>query len=346
MNPVDWAALSDEQLLERRIRGLQLTLEGSGLERLIKQLRDELSARELTFHPACHLGDEWFVPEGIPVLFIPFYLVHPRLRELEERQMQELEGGTDAWFMKLIRHETAHAYSYAYALYRKRKWQETFGLASTPQSDFYHPRPYSRSYVRHLPDWYAQNHPDEDFAETFAVWLTPGLDWRRQYQGWKALEKLEYVDRLMHSIAGQSPVHDPEYHVSDLDCLNVKLRNYYLRKRRRYEDEFPDFHDPDLRRLFPESASAAGIVSADLYLQRVRPQLMDAVCDWSNQGRHRVTQLLARLIQRCRDLGLYVQPDHAKLPFEIAAFITTLVMNHRFTGKFKRARASSHLHRP
>ena len=25
----------------------------------------------------------------------------------------------------------------------------------------------------HLDPWYAQSHPDEDFAETFAVWLTP-----------------------------------------------------------------------------------------------------------------------------------------------------------------------------
>ena len=81
-------------------------------------------------------------------------------------------------------------------------WMQHFGLASTEETDTYRPRPYSRSYVIHLDDWYAQSHPDEDFAETFAVWLTPDLNWRGLYTGWKALQKLEYVDELMRSIAG------------------------------------------------------------------------------------------------------------------------------------------------
>ena len=84
----------------------------------------------------------------------------------------------------------------------------------------------------HLDDWYAQSHPDEDFAETFAVWLTPGLDWRERYKGWKALQKLEYVDELMRSLAGKPPLHPPEYRVADHDCLNVKLKTYYARKRK------------------------------------------------------------------------------------------------------------------
>src|SRR2546423_4250749 len=188
MEATDWASLSDEQLLERRISKLGLKLEGSGLEPLIKQLYDELSAKGLVFHPACHIGDEWFVPIGIPAIFIPFFLVHERLRALERTMMLEVEGETDEWFMKLIRHEAAHAYSYAYQLQRKKKWQQLFGRTSdegTP--NFYRPRPFSRSYVMHLEDWYAQSHPDEDFAETFAVCLTPGLDWRNQYAGWRAL---------------------------------------------------------------------------------------------------------------------------------------------------------------
>ena len=42
---------------------------------------------------------------------------------------------------------------------------------------------------------YAQKHPDEDWAETFAVWLEGG-PWRRRYRDWQvALAKLEYVDR-------------------------------------------------------------------------------------------------------------------------------------------------------
>src|SRR5215208_4768038 len=232
MEAADWASLSDAELFERRISSLGLRLEGTALEPLIRQLYDELTAKGLVFHPPCHVGDEWFVPVGIPAIFIPFFLTHERLRKLERKMMLEVEGETPGWFMKLIRHEAAHAYAYAYQFFKKRPWQRTFGRSSnddTPQ--FYRPRPYSRSYVVHLDDWYAQSHPDEDFAETFAVWLTPGLNWRERYQGWKALQKLEYVDELMQSLAGRPPSHQPKYRAADYDCLNVRLKTHYARKR-------------------------------------------------------------------------------------------------------------------
>ena len=267
MEAADWASLSDQELLERRISKLGLRLEGTALEPLIRQLYDELSAKGLVFHPPCHIGDEWFVPVGIPAIFVPFFLVHDRLRALERTMMLEVEGETTEWFMKLIRHEAAHAYSYAYQLPRKKKWQQTFGRTSREETpDSYRPRPFSRSYVVNLDDWYAQSHPDEDFAETFAVWLTPGLDWRTRYAGWKALQKLEYVDELMRSLAGKPPVHAPEYRAADYDCLNLKLKTYYARKRKLYEDTYPDFYDADLRQLFAAPAGP-GRITASAYLR-------------------------------------------------------------------------------
>src|SRR5438034_1188041 len=223
MEPADWAFLNDAELLERRISSLGLQLEGTTLEPLIRQLYDELSAKGLIFHPPCHIGDEWFVPIGIPAIFVPFFLVHDRLRTLEQTMMLEVEGGTKDWFMKLMRHEAGHAYNYAYHLPRNQKWAQIFGQTSDDETpDSYRPRPFSRSYVVNLDDWYAQSHPDEDFAETFAVWLTPGLEWRARYAGWKALQKLEYVDELMRSLVGKPPVHTPKYRVADYDWLDVK----------------------------------------------------------------------------------------------------------------------------
>jgi hypothetical protein len=237
--------------------------------------------------------------------------------------------------MKLMRHEAAHAYTYAYQLQRKKKWQQTFGHTSregTPE--FYRPRPFSRSYVVHLDDWYAQSHPDEDFAETFAIWLTPGLDWRKRYAGWKALQKLEYVDELMRSLAGKPPVHAPAYRVIDYDCLNLKLKTYYARKRKFYEDSYPDFYDADLRELF---AAPAGL-KASSYLRLRRRRLMNSVCQWTNEKKFRVNKLLARLIERCDQLGLHVLNDDPQQDFRVSSFITTLVMNYLFTGKFKRTK--------
>ena len=339
MQPAEWVNLSDAELLERRISQLGLTLQGSEVEPLIAQLYGELAARGLTFQPPCHIGDEWFVPVGVPVIFIPFFLIHDRLRKLERNMMLEVEGETADWFLKLIRHETAHAYAYAYQVFRKKKWQRLFGLTSTDETpQFYRPRPYSRSYVLHLDDWYAQSHPDEDFAETFAVWLTPGLDWRTRYHGWKAMEKLEYVDELMRSIAGQPPVHQPQYRVSDHDCLNVKLKTYYARKRRVYEDSYPDFYDNDLKQLFAVGAGAADRPKASKYLRKHRQQFMNSICQWTNEKKYQVNKLLSRLIERCDELDLHVQVGDAEQSLQVSAYLATLVMNHLFTGKFKRTK--------
>jgi hypothetical protein len=338
MESPDWVSLSDPELLERRISKLGLRLEGTTLEPLIKQLHDELSAKGLTFHPPTHIGDEWFVPIGVPVIFVPFFLVHNRLRGLERSMMLEVEGETPEWFMKLMRHEAAHAYSYAYQLQQKKPWQKVFGQTSDEETpNFYRPRPFSRSYVTHLDDWYAQSHPDEDFAETFAIWLTPELDWRERYAGWKAIQKLEYVDELMRSLAGKPPEHTPKYRAADYNCLNVKLKTYYARKRKLYEDTYPDFYDVDLRQLFAASVGP-GRIKASSYLRRTRRRLLNSVCQWTNEKKFRVNKLLARLIDRCDELDLHVLNDDPQQDFRVASFITTLVMNYLFTGKFKRTK--------
>jgi len=339
MYPEEWANLNDEELLEKRIRQLNLKLEGTPLERLIHQLHGELSAKGLAFHPPCFVGDEWFCPVGIPAIFVPFFLTHDRLRKLERKMMLEVEGDTDEWFMKLMRHEAAHAYAYAYSLYKKKKWQQHFGLTSAEESpEFYRPRPYSRSFVLHLDDWYAQSHPDEDFAETFAVWLTPELNWRERYGDWKALRKLEYVDELMRSIAGRPPVHQPAFRLTEYDCLNQKLKTYYTRKRKLYEDTYPDFYDNDLRQLFSAGAEGEFRRKASEHLRAHRQRIMNSVCHWTNERKFSVHRLLNRLIARCDELSLFVRTDDPMLHLEVASYITSLVMNYLFTGKFKRTK--------
>jgi len=333
-----WVDLSDEELLDKRIRSLGLTLEGSGLEPLIQRLYDELAAKGLAFLPPIHVGDEWFVPEGIPAVFVPFFLVHDRLRRLERNLILDVEGETDDWFMQLIRHECGHAYSYAYRLYRKRRWQEAFGLASTEENESYRPQPYSRAFVVNLDDWYAQSHPDEDFAETFAVWLQPDSDWRNEYEGWGALRKLEVVDALMAEIAGKPPAHDPQYKPSDYDCLTQKLRTYYAKKRKQWEDAYPDFYDNDLRRLFAADETTEGAVKASRWLRDRRRTLLDALFRWTNERKYRVNGILSQLIERCDELGLRAHPDDARLPVEVACYVATLVTNHLFTGKFIRTK--------
>jgi len=225
---------------------------------------------------------------------------------------------------------------HAFQLQRRRRWQQLFGPSSKHYPLYYRPNPASRRYVQHLRRWYAQSHPDEDFAETFAVWLTPGLDWRARYEDWKALEKLEYVDELMRSLAGAPPVHQPEYQVADHDCLNVKLKVHYTRKRKLHEDVYPDFYDNDLKQLFAAGPEVADRLKASKFLRLRRRQLMESVCQWTNEKKYRVNKLLSRLIQRCDELDLHVKADDAQQNLQVSAYVATLVMNYLFTGKFKR----------
>ena len=201
----------------------------------IQQLYRELERRHLHFRPHFWLSDEWYTPDGVPGVAIPFYLAHPRLAELECSQMLEVEGGTPEWCMRILRHESGHAIDNAYRLRRRRRRQQLFGLSSQPYPEHYTPRPYSRSYVLHLEPWYAQSHPDEDFAETFAVWLTPKSSWRKRYAGWPALKKLEYVDELMREIGRRSrPRRARAARRRSAPLLRKTLREHYREKRQRY----------------------------------------------------------------------------------------------------------------
>src|SRR6187549_2833267 len=215
--PRPWYELPDEELLDLRFSDLGLRIEGSWLEDRIATLLHELAAKGLHFKPHFWLSAEWFSPDGVPGVAIPFYLAHPRLMKLEKAQMLEVEGGTPEWCLQILRHEAGHAFDNAYALRRRRRRRRVFGSPATPYPEFYLPRPYSKSFVLHLDSWYAQSHPDEDFAETFAVWMTPGSDWRNRYHDWPALRKLEYLDSVMKEIAGQPPINKSRRRVEPLN---------------------------------------------------------------------------------------------------------------------------------
>ena len=146
--------------------------------------------------PRFYLSTEWGVPFDTVAIAIPFYLARPDLTALHAERVGHVEGFDRADILRYLRHEMGHVVNYAYRLYDDEEWVEQFGSITQPYVEEYRPEPFSRRYVRHLPGWYAQKHPDEDWAETFAVWMTPGLDWRTEYGGWpEALAKLEYCDR-------------------------------------------------------------------------------------------------------------------------------------------------------
>ncbi len=329
----DLATLSDDELLQMRICDLQLKIAGTELEPRIQKFYQELEAKGLSIRPLCYLGSEWFCPEGSAAIAIPFYLAHPRLKKLEEKMMLEVEGGTESWCMRLLRHEMGHVLNHSYLLEKDRHWQKVFGPPSLEYSESYRARPYSKRFVRHLEGWYAQSHPEEDFAETLAIWLTPGLDWKRQYQGWKALSKLEYVDALMAKLVRKPPRVFSRAKMGEAARLRSRLEAYYKRRRRTYAQDFPDFFDADLKKLFAEPAAEPNGERAAIFLRRSMRPILNAVSTWTGEPKFTVRRLLRALTERCAELDLRLRSDAAGV--EIAAYLATLASHYRLTGKFK-----------
>lgn len=330
--PPDWADLPDDQLLDLRLADLPIQIEGTTLGDRTARLREELASRNLRFPLHFYLSDEFYTPDGSSAIAIPFYLAHPRLARLEETQMLEVEGGEHEWCMRILRHEAGHAIDNAYRLRRRRQRRQVFGSPSKPYPEFYTAKPYSRSFVLHLDAWYAQSHPDEDFAETFAVWLTPTSEWRQRYAGWPALKKLAFMDTLMHALAREGPRVENVEEVDPLRSLKQTLRQHYRRKRRHYGVDYPDFYDRDLRRLFSDAPEAAGNMTAAQFISRIRRPVRRVVSNWTGIYQYTIDQVLEDMIARCQELKLRLAVPEEQARQEFTVLLTVQTMNYLHAG--------------
>ena len=302
-----WARLSDEELLKLRFCDLKLTIEGSPLRRQIARLYEELEQRGILVRPHVWLSEEWFSPDGVPGIAVPFYLAHPRLERLERRIMRAAEGADSRWFMRILRHEAGHALDNAYRLRRKRRWREIFGPASLQYPAHYKARPGSRRYVHHLGEWYAQAHPTEDFAETFAVWLKPKSDWRKSYAQWPAFNKLNVVEELMTSVRGQRPPVRNRLRIEPIEHNTRTLAQHYRRKLAHNRKMRLGLADELVRRIFTTEPARKKAVRAATFLRSQKTPLTNAVARELALEHYSVQQILRMLIERCETLKLFVR---------------------------------------
>jgi hypothetical protein len=322
----DWARLSEERLLARRIAGLGLSIRGTHVERAVKRLRSELESRGLRLRPHFWVALEWFSPDGVPGIAVPFYLLHPRLRALQQRTAGEVEGGNARELMRILRHEAGHAIDNAYRLRRRAGWRVTFGPASRRYAGSYLPRPGSRRYVQHLGGWYAQSHPAEDFAETFAVWLAPGSGWRRHYADWPpALRKLLYVDGLMRELRGRAPAVRSRHVVEPARESKLTLRRYYGRFAARRRGPSAPRIDAALRRLFAPAGNSRRRGDAVRLLREELPHLRSRVARQLDVSEYLVGEVVNRMIVRSRVLGLQLRGSRRDARARLAGLVATEV---------------------
>ena len=315
---------------------LGLRIEGTALEERVRALYANLETSGLRFRPHVWLSDEWFCPDGVPGIAIPFYLAHSRLMRLERTQMLEVEGGTPEWCLQILRHEAGHAIENAFDLRRRPRRTQIFGSTSEPYPDHYTPRPYSRRFVVHLDAGYAQAHPDEDFAETFAVWLDPETDWRADYEGWPALRKLAYVDDLMRGLKTRQPVARTQRTVQPLSSLRLTLRQHYDARRAHYGVEHPSFHDAGLQRLFGSTPRAgARSVPAEQVIRELGDEAGRTVARWTGQYQYVIKTVVEAMAARCRHLELRSTLPTARARLEFSTLLTVETMKHLHSGRHR-----------
>lgn len=320
-------------VLQARIKDLELHLKGTRLERFIEKLYEELEAKGISLRPHCYLSDQWGCPSGVPVIGIPFYLADPKLTQIEDH----LGGGAEdeREIMMYLRHEAGHALNYAYKLYESDEWKKLFGDFGKPYLETYKPRPFSRKYVLHISGWYAQKHPDEDFAETFAVWLTPDSRWSERYKGWGAIKKLQYMDTVVAKLGRTPAVVTLDTRDVDVGEMEETVLDHYRQRQlaEKIDLQIGEQLDQDLINLF--EAPAAGDVRADTLIRAERQGLIAAVTQYSGVSRAVVVSVLEHLTERTTALHLTVKREKAPIyTTRLTSLVTALAMNFLYTDRF------------
>src|SRR6266852_3971585 len=333
MQTFEYTPPEARELLGKPIRELGLKLDGSPVEKYVQQLHRELEAKGLErFRPACYLSDEWACPDREPIIGIPFYLADPKLQALE-RSLNDLEDERE--ILMYLRHEAGHAFNYAYELYDAPEWIELFGPFDRPYVESYAPVPFSRRYVRHIAGWYAQKHPDEDFAETFAVWLTPRSNWRKRYRGWNAMEKLRYLDRLARKVGRIDPPRRRGRTDITVDEMDATVAEFYHQAAREEIAVTELAPDTDLRDIFRVSKRRKGARPAQEFLRQHRKAVIDKVAQWTGAQRPLIKTLVETIEDRAAKLDLRADESRqAEHLAELTAYTTALVMTYVAKGKF------------
>ena len=321
-----------QAILSQRICDLPIKIANTHIEELISQLYQELEIAGIFLKPNTYLSDGWGCPNLIPVIGIPFYLADQNLSNLRE-SLTGIEVEDDSEIMMILRHEVGHAFNYAYRIYQDPECQEVFGDFYLPYKEEYKVLPFSIRFVRHVPGWYVQKHPDDDFAETFAVWLTPGSNWQNVYAGTPVMAKLLYIGKMAAKFGKLQPVVTDGRLDMPLDEMTMTLGSWFKEHKEGKGKSIilnPIINE-DLKRLFP---STEGQPAIDI-LNINRRQLIRDVHYWTGVDRDVLVSLVDHVLERIQVLELKTAlKTETTVVGSMSVFITTLVMNYIYQGQF------------
>lgn len=321
-----------ERLLGTKISKLKLGLSAPPLSHCISALYMELDRAGIRFHPQCYLSNGWGCPDLVPVIGIPFHLARADLSRLHREMGYDVEDKPT--IMRLLRHETGHAINYAYRFYRRRTWRGVFGPFHQAYCDHYAPNPFSAAHVTYSKHYYAQKHPDEDFAEAFAVWLDPHIRWRKLYAGTPAINKILFVERLMRRAGPLVPPvrsGNKDIPVSD---MNFTLADYYGGMPGSLRESSLEYLKQLLHKIFDSSRRNGGM-RADIFLRSHASLLIDRISFWAGLDRKTVERIFHGFAGKAASLNLRLRRKNAERAIvDLASVLTFHVFTYVHTRKF------------
>lgn len=322
--------LSYQKFLTTKIKDLELSLDS--MAPYFDKLKDELKKHDIILWPDFYFGDEWGCVDKAISISIPFYFANEDLKEIDQ------SPATHSEFLKILRHETGHAVNYAYKLWKRKDWKETFGDFNKkyPKKYIHRVNPWSKEYVKHLHYLsdgdlhYAQKHPDEDWAETFAVWLYPKSGWKTRYQGCPgALQKLEYVDTIIGEIAGQKPVNTKTKRDGEYTKIEDTVSEWWGLGEEVLDTKLQEYLN-DMNELFTKPINKRKkLLPAYLFVRRYAGPLSEKLSNCILGSNKNSIKKCLRIWERiCRDEGLgYHHGEEANKLIELSSLLTYHVMN-------------------
>ena len=325
------------EVLTTPVGRLGFDIKTSLLRQPIERHMALIKRRGIRLKPHFYLGEDWGCVAGTANIEIGFYDADLLLKELNA----EVRGWANdpRTIDYLLRHETGHAFCYAHRLYKSKAFRKVFGVKGSffetyPETGRFKPHPWSRDFVNPNRDHYAQKHPDEDFAETFAVWLTPRSSWRRRYRHWPAIRKLFYVDHLMKEIRRVNPPRGvKERFFRPVEKMNWLLAEHYGKEAERFRRAARGYVDDRLREVFPPVRGDVLRPAAAL-LRKNHDRLLGRVIQWSLLTEKEGQTILHKLEARSVALKLSYRPgkEGEKL-LDIVSLAVGLAMDYAYTGR-------------
>lgn len=319
--------LNQDEILALKLKQLKVDISGSWVEPLIKQVFEELESFGLKWRPHIWVSNEWFCPDGVPGVAIPFYLLSKKLIKMEKENVGFIEGHTDISFLKLFRHEVGHAFDNAFKLRNKHLRQSIFGSSKLEYKKYYSPKKYSTSYVKHLPLNYAQAHPDEDFAETFAFVIS-GKHNKKFNQSLIVRKKINFILQSLDSAKRSRPKLNNKYKFEELNHDQRTLKSYY--RQRRKDLNITNINTKDFLQSFSDDPSE---YQASKYLLARMKEIKSEVAEHVGTRTYHLDEIVKDIYQNLNKKKLYIT-DENKAELEIKDLIVYQALNLNKINRF------------